>query len=491
MKISLNDKLHKGFVFGLLIVTFATFVGSSMAYTQTNLVSNISGLAKVTDANVVNSWGIAHLPTGPWWVADNGMGVSTVYNGNGTPFPVGSPLVVTIPGLDNNSASPTGIVANSESKFNVTAGKPARFIFVTEDGTISAWNPNVDPAKAILMVNNSPDAVYKGVTIDSDTNGTFLYAANFRQGKIDVFDTDFKSVTMDPSAFVDSQLPAGYAPFNIQMVDGNLVVAFAEPDSAKHDEVDGPGLGYVDIFDPDGKLMMRLEHGNWLNAPWGVTMAPANFGIFSNDLLIGNFGSGQISAFDSKNGTFKGFLENESNEPIVIDGLWGLGFGNNANAGSSDTLFFAAGINKEQDGLFGNIVVSTPAARRPTEIIDNMTGTPVVNESTVKILAEDFMNFTPGDPYNITITRIADDVVEFNKSGTLLGLPKQTIAINWIPKTKGDYILRSEANTMVETRTVQVINQKVISPVPELSTLVLLSAGLLGLFGLSKRQRKD
>src|SRR5659263_90284 len=175
MKNSLNDILHKGFVFGLLFVAFVTFLGSSMAYTQTNLVSNISGLANVTDTNAVNSWGIAHLPTGPWWVADNGMGVSTVYNGNGTPFPAGNPLVVTVPGLDNNSATPTGIVANNESVFNVTAGNPAKFVFVTEDVTISAWNPNVDPTKAILMVNNSPDAVYKGVTIDKDTNGTFLY----------------------------------------------------------------------------------------------------------------------------------------------------------------------------------------------------------------------------------------------------------------------------------------------------------------------------
>ncbi|MFZ3167372.1 MAG: TIGR03118 family protein [Candidatus Methanoperedens sp.] len=327
-------------------------------FEQTNLVSDVPNLAQITDPNLVNSWGIAHLPTGPWWVADNGMGVSTVYNGNGTPFPVGNPLVVTVPGLDNNSATPTGIVANIESVFNITAGNPAKFVFVTEDGTISAWNPNVDPTKAILMVNNSPDAVYKGVTIDNDSNGTFLYAANFRQGRIDVFDTDFKPVTMDMSAFVDSQIPAGFAPFNIQMVDGNLVVTFAQVDDAKHDEVDGPGLGYVDIFDPDGKLIMRLEHGDWLNAPWGAAMAPANFGNFGNDLLIGNFGSGQISAFDEDNGSFKGLLENESNEPIVIDGLWGLGFGNDANAGSSDTLFFAAGINKEQDGLFGNIAVS-------------------------------------------------------------------------------------------------------------------------------------
>ena len=353
---NLFNKLNKAVLIGLLFAIFIS--GSAMAFTQMNLVSNTSGLAKVADANVINSWGIAHLPTGPWFVADNGMGVSTVYDGNGEPSPVGDPLIITVPGLDNNSSSPTGLVANNESEFNVTEGNPAQFIFVTEDGTISAWNPNVDPTKAVLMVNNSPDAIYKGVTIGKGDNGTFLYTADFHQGRIDVFDTDFKPVTMGAGAFVDSEVPAGFAPFNIQMVNGSLVVTFAQQDSDKKDEVDGPGLGYVDIFDPDGKLVMRMEHGDWLDAPWGATMAPANFGNFSNDLLIGNFGSGQISAFDPDKGSFKGLLDNESNEPINISGLWGLEFGNDADAGSSDTLFFAAGINKEQDGLFGNIAVS-------------------------------------------------------------------------------------------------------------------------------------
>ena len=225
-------------------------------YRQTNLVSDIPGLAQITDQNLVNSWGIAHPPTGPWWVADNGMGVSTLYNGTGVPFPVGSPLVVTIP---PGGSTPTGIVFNSLPEFNVTPGNPARFIFVTEDGTIAAWNSTVDPTNATLKVNNSPGAVYKGATIARSGSADFLYVANFRGGTVDVFDTNFNNVTLAAGAFVDTKIPAGFAPFNVQNINGKIFVTFAKQDAQKHDNLDGAGLGFVDVFDPDGNLLMQPE----------------------------------------------------------------------------------------------------------------------------------------------------------------------------------------------------------------------------------------
>ncbi len=354
----------------LMIISMPIGMASGTAhYIQTNLVSDIPGLAKITDSNLVNSWGIAHPPTGPWWVADNGAGVSTLYNGTGIPFPIGSPLIVNIP--PPGSSTPTGIVFNGGTDFEVMPGKPAAFIFVTEDGTISAWNRSVDLHNATLKVNNSPNAVYKGVTIGKKDAANVLYVANFREGKVDVFDTNFNPVKMEKNAFVDKRIPEGFAPFNIQNIEiskdtdkesrmskGNnmIFVTFAKQDAQKHDNLDGAGLGFVDAFDTDGNLLMRLDHGDWMNAPWGITLAPSDFGNASKSLLVGNFGSGQIAVFNAKNGNFYGLLTNSSGKPIAIDGLWGLGFGNGANAGPVNALFFAAGIDDEQHGLFGTIV---------------------------------------------------------------------------------------------------------------------------------------
>lgn len=353
-----NKNLAWGMFVMLTLLASGTVVSASPSmaakqYQQTNLVSDIPGMAQITDPNLVNSWGIVHGPTTPWWVADNGMGVSTLYNGTGVP----SALVVTIPPPPGGSSpsTPTGIVFNGLPEFNVTPGNQSRFIFVTEDGTISAWNPTVDRNNAKLMVDNSPGAVYKGAAIARNGNQDFLYVANFRGGSVDVFDTDFNPITPAAGAFTDKKIPRGFAPFNVQNVNGELFVTFAKQDAQKHDNQDGPGLGFVDCFDPNGKLMMRLEHGKWMDAPWGIALAPSDFGKFSDDLLVGNFGSGQIAAFEHKNGNFKGLLSGDRGKPISIDGLWGLGFGNGANAGPANTLFFAAGIDDEQHGLFGTI----------------------------------------------------------------------------------------------------------------------------------------
>jgi uncharacterized protein (TIGR03118 family) len=293
-------------------------------------------------------------------VSDNKTGVVTTYDGTGTPFlfpPTHTPLIVTIPvpkGAQPPS-SPTGAVFNGTSDFELAPGKTARFIFVTEDGTISGWNDGIDPFNAILKVDRSGKAVYKGVTISEVQERHFIYAANFRSGRIEVFDTNFHRVNMSEEAFDDDDLPKGFAPFNVQAIGQNLFVTFAKQDEEKEDDVPGAGLGFVDVFSPRGKLLARLQHGPWFNAPWGVALAPGEFGEFSHELLVGNFGSGEIAAFNPVTGKFLGRVRNPDNSILVIDGLWALWFGNSALAGPYNSLFFTAGIQDEEHGLFGTL----------------------------------------------------------------------------------------------------------------------------------------
>jgi uncharacterized protein (TIGR03118 family) len=333
------------------------------SYRQVNLVSDVSGVAAVTDPNLVNPWGLVHSPTSPWWISDNGTGVSTLYDGAGEPFPVGSPLVVTIPPpAGGSSASPTGVVFNGTSNFTLSAGAtsaPALFIFATEDGTISGWAPQVDLHNAILEVDNSANptaasgAVYKGLALGTANGADFLYATNFRAARIDVFDHAFKPVSA--FSFSDAAIPAGFAPFGIANIGNKLYVTYAEQNAAKHDDVSGPGNGFVDVYSSTGALLQRLVSHGVLNSPWGMALAPNGFGKFSRDLLVGNFGDGHINAYDPKNGELQGTLLDEDGKPIVIGGLWGLGFGNGANAGPTHDLFFTAGIGAEGHGLFGDL----------------------------------------------------------------------------------------------------------------------------------------
>ncbi len=335
--------------------------GSQGFYQQTNLVSDIAGVAKFTDRNLVNPWGLVHSSTSPWWVADNGTGLSTLYNGNGKAFPIGSPLVVTIAppagSPAGTTAAPTGVIFNGTGGFVVSENSnsgSSLFIFATEDGTISGWNPGVDLTHTILAVDRSTvgaGAVYKGLAIGSNANGTFLFATNFRFGKVEMFDSTFKLV----NSFTDPNVPNGYAPFGIQNIGGNLYVTFAKQDAAKHDDVAGPGHGFVDVFDTNGNMIRRLISRGRLNSPWGLALAPADFGKFSNALLVGNFGDGHINAFDPNTGQTLGSLKNGRGVAIQIDGLWSLQFGNGATAGETDELFFTAGIGGEAHGLFGKI----------------------------------------------------------------------------------------------------------------------------------------
>ena len=354
-----------GLAFSLLFA-LSTF-GVAQQYQQTNLVSDIQGLAPTPDSHLLNPWGLISSPTSPWWVSDNNGGVSTLYNGNTgaiVPLVVNIPPIVTDPntGKPIGQGTPTGVVFSASSGFqfdNNGTKSSAIFSFVTEDGTISAWPGAGD---AIQIVDNSTNpssaqgAVYKGATIAQNGNAFFLYVTNFRAGRIEIYDTNFKSVTPhDADAFRDHKIPRDFAPFNVQEVNGDLYVTYAKQNSSMHDDFDFPGLGFVDKFSPDGKLLQRLERGPWLNAPWGVALAPTNFGFFSNHLLIGNAGSGQIAVYYADSGHFDGLLRDQNGHAIQNQRLWALRFGNGATAGPTNTLFFTAGIADEAHGLFGTI----------------------------------------------------------------------------------------------------------------------------------------
>jgi uncharacterized protein (TIGR03118 family) len=350
-------------------------LGMAQAYQQTNLVSDIQGLAQnppngQPDTQLMNPWGLISSPTSPWWVADNNAGVSTLYNGQG----VKQGLVVNIPSpVSGVAGTPTGVVFTGTAGFTFQVKGTtacAAFTFVTEDGTIVAWGPAINPQDlpndAFVVVDNSSNptaaagAVYKGATIAQMTAGGpfFLYVTNIRAGRIEVYDTKFNPVNLVAEddggpGFLDREIPQGFAPFNVQEVNGNLYVTYAKQNAAKHDDFDFPGFGFVDKFSPKGKLLQRLKHGPWLNAPWGVALAPANFGFFSNHLLIGNAGSGQIAVYDLDSGRFDGLLRDANGHAIQNDRLWALRFGNDHTAGPSNWLFFTAGISDEAHGLFG------------------------------------------------------------------------------------------------------------------------------------------
>jgi uncharacterized protein (TIGR03118 family) len=349
----------------LALVVSPTALAATDFYQQHNLVSDGFVPADNHDSNLVNGWGVVFNPFGPVWVADNGTGVSTLYDGAGKPQPAAQPLVVQIPAPANASGpgTPTGIVFNASTGFTVSKGGvsgPSRFIFATEDGVIAGWAPNVDPTHAILVVDNSASttAVYKGLAMSAGGSGSLLYAADFRNNRIDVFDASFKPVTLQAGAFSDASLPSGFAPFGVQAINGDIYVSYAKQSADKHDDLAGKGNGFVNVFDPNGHLIRRVVSQGDLNSPWGMTLAPAGFGKFGNRLLVGNFGDGLINAYDPMTGQFVGQLTEPDQRPIQIDGLWGLAFGNGFNMQPVDTLFFAAGPGAEKHGLYGRIDVA-------------------------------------------------------------------------------------------------------------------------------------
>jgi uncharacterized protein (TIGR03118 family) len=390
---------------------------------QTNLVSDLPGVALVQDPNLVNPWGISESSSSPFWISDNNAGLSTLYSvpgANNTPVSINS-LVVSIPAPGDPlgaSGTPNGTVFNTDGGptggFKVsgvdTSGKPitasAVFLFTTEDGTLVGWNSGVnptgfDPAKAgtyaTIAVDNSgnnftqPDpakqtgAVYKGMAIASsatpgtpifasDPNTTtVLYAANFRSGKVEVYDTSFKAVTLPAGAFADPSLPKGYAPFNVQVLGSKVYVTYALQDANKHDDVGGQGHGFIDVFNLDGTPGLaggkeRLVSRGPLDSPWGLALAPSSFGALGGDLLVGNFKSGFIDIFNPTTGKFLGNLKDPDGEPIQIDRLWALKVGNGGMGGAANTVYFTAGLFGETHGLFGSLTpVAAGTAEGPAE----------------------------------------------------------------------------------------------------------------------------
>jgi uncharacterized protein (TIGR03118 family) len=377
-----------------LIVTATTGYARAAGYAQTNLVSNGAVAAAHTDPNLINPWGISFFPgASPFWVSDNNAGVSTLYDGTGTPFPSpATPLVVDIPSPTDPTeggatGAPTGQVANPTPAFLIPntpnslcrtpPNCPALFIFATEDGTIAAWNLGLPapvppsplglPDDAVIMVDNSgAKAVYKGLalafrTVEGTSNVPFLYATNFRTGNIDVFDGGFKPVTLRPT-FNDPKVRHGYAPFGIQAINNQLWVTYALQDAAKHDPINKPAHGFVSVFNPDGKLVNHFAQHGHLSSPWGVGLAPMSFGQFAGDILVGNFGDGRINAFDPGSGHWLGMLSDADGKPIINPGLWTVTFsgpaGQTALGAEPDTLYITAGLlgpTHENAGLFAQI----------------------------------------------------------------------------------------------------------------------------------------
>jgi uncharacterized protein (TIGR03118 family) len=339
--------------------------GTRAGFVQTNLVSNLSTVgAQIQDADLQNPWGLALGPKTPLWAADNNSGKATLYSinaGGTTVTKVG--LTVDVPGgraSTQDGPSPTGQVFNGTPGFVVTtaAGSgPALFIFDSESGQLSGWNPTADPTtpgpSTATLEYSSPTAVYKGLAIATTDSGTFLYAANFHDGTIDVFDSSFHLTHLDGS-FTDPSLPSGYAPFGIQELHGLIYVTYALQNAAAHDDVSGPGHGFVDVYTSDGFLVNRLVSRGALNSPWGLAIAPASFGPFAGKLLVGNFGDGTINVYDPFNGRFAGTVRNTQGKPIAIDDLWSLKVGT-ATTGGTQTVLFSAGINDEHDGLLGSL----------------------------------------------------------------------------------------------------------------------------------------
>jgi len=337
---------------GVLVVAAAARQQAADIYTVHALVSDGAAVpAPAIDASLVNGWGLSAGPTTPWWTSNNGTNTSTLYNGAGTK----QALTVTVAG------APTGTVFNGNAAdFVVSSGGKsgaARFLFATEGGTILGWSPAVNAAAAVSGADRSSvGAIYKGLATTADR----LYASDFHNGRVDVFNSSFGLMTLT-GGFTDSKIPKGFAPFGIQALAGNIFVTYAKQDAARKEDVAAPGQGYVDEFTPDGKLVARVVNSGKKNAPlnaaWGLAMAPASFGVFAGDLLVGNFGNGRISAYEQRGATwvYKGQLRLADGTPIVVDGLWALAFGNGAAAGPTGTLYFLAGPSGEQHGVFGSI----------------------------------------------------------------------------------------------------------------------------------------
>lgn len=323
-------------------------------FQRTNLVSDQAGIGKTTDPHLVNAWGLAFGPDTFFWVANNGTGTATVYNDEGVPSPADEPLVVQVGSAEEG---PTGMVYNGSNAFMIQSGTmsgPSRFLFVTTSGEIWGWNYAVNETQAIRVLDSSDDAIYTGLALIENVNGQpMLYAADLHGAKVDVYDGAFNRTMV--GAFMDPNLPQDYAPFGIAAINDTIYVAYAQQSEDKTEEEHGAGLGYVDAYSATGDFQRRIASADVLNAPWGMALAPDDFGSVGGSLLVGNFGDGKIHAYDIDSGKLLGALKNDAGKVIVVDGLWALAFGNGAQAGETDDLYVTAGPADETHGLFGEI----------------------------------------------------------------------------------------------------------------------------------------
>lgn len=392
-------------------------VNPASAFAFTNLVSDTAGSGALNvDANLKNPWGIVFGPTTPVWVANNHSETSTLYDGTGKPLS----LIVSTPATNSVTFDPSGIVFNaSATDFMVTAaGKTgsAKFIFCGEGGMIGGWSPTVDGTHTVTMYppagGDSGKAIYKGLAIAKNGTASFLYATDFHNNKIDVFDTNFAKQTLAAGAFADPKVPTGYAPYGIQTINNGtngapqIYVTYAKQDADAQDNVNGAGLGMVDIYDVNGTLVKELiMPGGALNGPWGLALAPSDFGTLSNMLLVGNFGDGVINGYDPASGTFMGAVTDSSGHPVAMPGLWGIAFGNDASNQPHNTLFISAGTNGEANGVYGRIdlgasppTLGTAPVVTLTVPTGNLTGTVALTATVQDTIAVSkvrfFANFT-------------------------------------------------------------------------------------------------
>lgn len=424
-------------------------VAAPSAYSATALVADTDGTGAITtDANVANAWGVALGPTSPLWVANNHTNTSTVYDGNGKRQPLAAPIVAQLPqpaaGVD---FEPTGIVFNGTTGFVVSSGgnsAPARFIFAGEGGAIAGWASAVDAGHAVIVYTATDGARYTGLATGSNGTANFLYAADFGNGKIDVFDSSYVKQASSATSFefIDPSLPADYAPFGIQAIANGpggttqLYVSYARKD-ATGDEIPGAGLGIVDIFTADGAFVKRLvADGGHLDAPWGMALAPSNFGTLSNALLVGNFGDGRINGFDPVSGVYIGTVVDSAGTAFAVPGLWGLVFGNDANNQPRTTLFYAAGTNGEVNGVVGRIdvgatppVLNAPPVVAITAPSGTVSGTTTVSATATSATSIAKVEFFAGaaslgtvtvPPYAVSwnTTTVADGAVNLTATAT-------------------------------------------------------------------------
>jgi uncharacterized protein (TIGR03118 family) len=365
-----------GLVISCGIITAAA--AQTNSYQQTNLVSDMAGVANNTDPNLINPWGISFFPGSTFWVSDNKSGFSTIYDANGV---LQFSVLIPAPAGDASPSTPTGTVINQTSGFKVN-GFPSQFLFDTENGTIAGW---YNSGNAVILADRSATgAVYTGLAMITNATGSFLLATNFNSGQIDVYDSSFNLTTLAGS-FTDPTLPAGYAPFGIQPIGGQVFITYALQNAAKSGATAGAGDGYVSVFDENGNFLSRFASTGTLNAPWGVVQASSNFGMFSSDILVGNFGDGTINAFDSK-GNFLGQLEDQTSAVISNGALWGMVFGA-GGTGDPDTLYFTAGFAAGGHGLFGALAAVTQSSATFSLAASSQTGT-----------------VTPGGSTNFTLT---------------------------------------------------------------------------------------